>query len=174
LTTGNSVEAEIGIADRTAQAYMSAARLEEAKGATVALLPPATVYRLAAKSTPAEVVDVVVARAKSGDKVSDRAVRDMLEEVKFQQRQAEASERQSARDRKMGTRKREQRERDRQEREAQQQRERLAVQRAAAAIRDRFSADDVAFIVEQFSAGDGLGPIEVLHTLKQAVAGAVA
>jgi hypothetical protein len=44
------VESEIGIADRTAQSYMAIARLAERKSATVALLPPTTAHRLAAKS----------------------------------------------------------------------------------------------------------------------------
>src|SRR5580704_19487582 len=40
------VEIEVGISRRTAQAYMAVARLAEAKGAAIALLPPTVVHRL--------------------------------------------------------------------------------------------------------------------------------
>ena len=58
------IEREVGILRRTAQAYMSAAKLAE-KSATVALLLPATVYRLAAPSVPAAVVEIVLGPARN-------------------------------------------------------------------------------------------------------------
>src|ERR1051325_1842256 len=78
------VEAEVGIVKRTAQAYMAAARLADSKSAAVALLPPATVHRLAAKSTPPEVVDAVCTKAAAGDVLPDKVVEEMISEAKYQ------------------------------------------------------------------------------------------
>jgi hypothetical protein len=86
------VETEVGIARRTAQAYMAIAKLTDEKGAAIALLPPTTAHRLAAKSTPSEVVSEVVAKAQSGDVVPDRRVSEMILEAKSQRRRAEALE----------------------------------------------------------------------------------
>jgi Protein of unknown function (DUF3102) len=83
------VESEVGIARRTAQAYMAIAKLADDKGAAIALLPPTTVHRLAAKSAPPEVVSEVVAKAKSGDVLPDRTVFEMISEAKAQKRQTE-------------------------------------------------------------------------------------
>jgi hypothetical protein len=82
------VEAEVGIARRTAQAYMAIAKLADDKGAAVALLPPTTVHRLASKSAPPEVVSEVVAKAQSGDVLPDRTVSEMILEAKFQKKNA--------------------------------------------------------------------------------------
>jgi hypothetical protein len=80
------VEAEVGIARRTAQAYMAIAKLADDKGAAIALLPPTTVHRLASKSAPPEVVSEVVAKAQSGDVLPDRMVSEMILEAKFQRK----------------------------------------------------------------------------------------
>jgi hypothetical protein len=80
------VEAEVGIARRTAQAYMAIAKLADDKGAAIALLPPTTVHRLASKSAPPEVVSRVLAKAESGDVVPDRIVSAMILEAKFQRK----------------------------------------------------------------------------------------
>jgi len=78
------VEAEVGIARRTAQAYMAIAKLADDKGEAIALLPPTTVHRLASKSAPPEVVSEVVAKAQSGDVLPDRMVSEMILEAKLQ------------------------------------------------------------------------------------------
>lgn len=83
------VEFEVGIVRRTAQAYMAIAKLADEKGAAIALLPPTTAHRLAAKSTPSEVVSEVVAKAQSGDVVPDRRVSEMISEAKSQKKRAE-------------------------------------------------------------------------------------
>ncbi|HEY2531552.1 MAG TPA: DUF3102 domain-containing protein [Xanthobacteraceae bacterium] len=80
------VEAEVGIARRTAQAYMAIAKLAEDKGAAIALLPPTTVHRLAAKSAPPEVVSEVLAKAQSGDVLPDRMVSEMISEARVQRK----------------------------------------------------------------------------------------
>jgi hypothetical protein len=78
------VEAEVGIARRTAQAYMAIAKLADDKGEAIALFPPTTVHRLASKSAPPEIVSEVVAKAQSGDVLPDRMVSEMILEAKFQ------------------------------------------------------------------------------------------
>jgi hypothetical protein len=80
------VESEVGIARRTAQAYMAIAKLADAKGAAIALLPPTTVHRLAARSAPPEVVSEVVAKAETGDLLPDRTVSEMISEAKSQKK----------------------------------------------------------------------------------------
>jgi hypothetical protein len=84
------VEAEVGIARRTAQAYMAIAKLADDKGAAIALLHPTTVHRLASKSAPPEVVSEVVAKAQSGDVLPDRMVSEMILEAKFQRKKTQS------------------------------------------------------------------------------------
>lgn len=84
------VETEVGIARRTAQAYMAIAKLADDKGAVIALLPPTTVHRLASKSAPPEVVSKVVAKAQSGDVLPDRMVSAMILEAKVQRKKMTA------------------------------------------------------------------------------------
>jgi hypothetical protein len=97
------VEAEIGISARSAQHYMDAARLAE-KSATVAYLQPATVYRLAAKSVPPEVVTEVVSMVEAGENISDAAVNAMISEGKHLRRQAEAKQHRAERRRRKAAR----------------------------------------------------------------------
>ena len=82
------IEAECGFSIRTAENYIRAAEFAEGKNATVAILNPATVYRLAAKSAPVEIVNAVIGRAEKGEIVSDRDVVAALEEARYQRRQA--------------------------------------------------------------------------------------
>jgi hypothetical protein len=76
------VESEVGIVRRTAQAYMALAKLADDKGAAIALLPPTTAHRLAAKSAPPEIVKEVVAKALSGEMLPDRTVAEMISAAK--------------------------------------------------------------------------------------------
>jgi hypothetical protein len=76
------VESECGFSVRCAQNYMRASEFAADKCATVALLPPATVYRLSAKNTPPEVVSEVLARAANGERVSHAEVSRMLRAAK--------------------------------------------------------------------------------------------
>jgi hypothetical protein len=66
------VESECGFSLRSAQNYMRASEFAADKNATIARLPPATVYRLSAKNAPPEVVSEVMARAASGERVLGR------------------------------------------------------------------------------------------------------
>jgi Protein of unknown function (DUF3102) len=65
---------ECGFSLRTAENYIRASAFAADKFATVANLPPATVYRLSAKSAPPEIVKEVLARAASGERISEGEV----------------------------------------------------------------------------------------------------
>jgi hypothetical protein len=91
------IAAELGITPRAAQNYMGAARLvrsaPEPARETVSLLPPATLYRLAAPSTPKAVVAEVLAAVEGGEVPAPsvivqriaKAKREALEVAKAQQ-----------------------------------------------------------------------------------------
>jgi hypothetical protein len=81
------VESEVGIVRRTAQAYMALAKFAEDNGAAIALLPPTTAHRLAAKSAPPEIVSKVVAKALTGEVLPDRAVAEMILAAKSERTQ---------------------------------------------------------------------------------------
>jgi hypothetical protein len=161
------VEAEIGISARTAQRYMAATELAD-KNDTVSLLPPTMVHRLAAKSAPEEVVDEVIARARSGEIISDRAVVDMIGEVKHRQREAARRDEEARRRRAMPKRRREAEERDRQAVLQYTKDRQDAILAAAKSLLERFTADDIAFIVEMFERGDDV--YGVLDGLKRRTA----
>jgi hypothetical protein len=134
-------ESEVKIAHRTAQAYMVAARLAEAKGATIALLPPTTVHRLSSKSAPADVVETVISHAKAGEVIPDRAVQEMLAEAKFQAKQKAAADKREARDRKRSKRERERRDRERQEWQVQKQQEEKEARQAALILKEKLGPE---------------------------------
>jgi Protein of unknown function (DUF3102) len=80
------VEHEVGIQRRTARNYMSAARLARFhKRETVSLLCPGAVYRLAAPSTPPQVVDAVLRRVEAGELMSDGVVAAIVSNARRQQ-----------------------------------------------------------------------------------------
>ena len=60
------VENDCGLTRRSAQNYMRVAAFVADKSASVALLSPAVLYRLAAKSTPAEIVSAVLRLVDGG------------------------------------------------------------------------------------------------------------
>jgi hypothetical protein len=86
------VESEVGIVRRTAQAYMALAKFADDNGAAIALLPPTTAHRLAAKSAPPEVVSKVVAKAQTGEVLPDRAVAEMILAAKSQKERTQLPE----------------------------------------------------------------------------------
>jgi hypothetical protein len=76
------VESEVGIPARTAQAYMRIARWASQKGATVAHFPPSLLYLLSASNTPEAFVSDVVRRVNAGERISVRALRDKLRDLR--------------------------------------------------------------------------------------------
>src|SRR5262245_17816765 len=75
------INAECGCTVRTAQNYLRAAKLAEAKGETVSLLPPRIVYQLTAKSTPPELTDPVLNLAATGTVITPAVMKAGLMEI---------------------------------------------------------------------------------------------
>ena len=80
------VESEIGIRRRTAQRYMRVADLADAKSDTVSLLTPNTAYLLSNKSTPPEIVDLVIERFEAEGRISDEAVESLVRDANVQRK----------------------------------------------------------------------------------------
>lgn len=74
------VETECGFSVRSAENYMRAADFAAGRNATVSLLRPATVYRLARKSTPPEVVTAVIESLEAGRVPTDCEIAVMLDQ----------------------------------------------------------------------------------------------
>lgn len=68
------VEAEFGMTARTAQLYVQAARFAAERYEIISHLPPTTLYKLSAPSTPDEIKTAVVADLEAGRAVDHRAV----------------------------------------------------------------------------------------------------
>lgn len=141
------VEQEIHISARTAQLYMSAATLAVGKCEIISLLPPPTVRLLASKSAPTEVVEQVLAAAGSGDIMPERAVRDLIDEKRHAIRNKEAEEERARKLARQPKAERERRERERREHQAELERLKELTRTRARSVFNRFSADDVKFIV---------------------------
>lgn len=143
------VEREIGICLRTAQVYMSLARLAEGKSETVARFPPSTARMLASKSAPQQVIEQVMVRAGAGDLVPEIAVKRMIAEAKAERRLAKRKADLAERNSKAGrAAKAAKANSDEARRLAEHARELAERQAIAQAIIDRFSLEDVAFLVE--------------------------
>lgn len=69
------INTEFGMTDRTAQNCMRAAAWAESKYETVSRLPPATVYLLAAKTTPEEIKTKVIADIEAGKPINARDIK---------------------------------------------------------------------------------------------------
>ena len=82
---GTWLSAEFGFTERTAQNYMAAAALA-AKYETVSYLRPKTLYRLAAPTTPEAVRQTLIGRFNAGEKVADHAVKELIDEAKWQEK----------------------------------------------------------------------------------------
>lgn len=79
---GRWLETEFGWSERTAQRYMQVAEAFAEKTDTVSLLPPTTLYQLAAPSTPAPVRLAVVERLERHEPLPVDAIRDMVRDAK--------------------------------------------------------------------------------------------
>jgi hypothetical protein len=130
------LRAELRMVPRTAQRYMRAAAFAEGKNDNVSLFAPATLYLLAAKSTPPEIVNDVLDRARNGDVIADVDVREMVDEARCQRRREARQQQERDRRARMPKRRREERE----AREAAAEQERAESAKAAEAIARKLSA----------------------------------
>jgi hypothetical protein len=77
---------ECGLTMRTAQNYMRAGEFADGTCEMVALLSPATLYRLMAKSTPPEIVDKAMDLLQAGRPPTENEVKIWLDEAHIPQR----------------------------------------------------------------------------------------
>ncbi len=159
------VEIEVGISRRTAQAYMAVARLAEAKGAAIALLPPTTVHRLAARSAPPEVVSEVIAKAESGDVLPDRTVSEMILEARSQRKQPPQAERNGVRRSQQSKNEHDALAGARQENELRNQKIEMA--EAAETLLKAIGVDGVTLVVKIFSEEECLW--DLLYVLRRRI-----
>jgi hypothetical protein len=144
------IEAEVRISVRAAQDYMAMARLAEAKGATVALLPPKTVQRLAAKSAPGEVVTAIVERARGGEILLDNVVETMIREARDEKRQAERE----AKKPEQAKRRRKAQEAQKREWQEEKRRREQKTAEIAARLRRELGNEGLAVVIAAFSDHD--------------------
>ena len=78
---GAWIRAEFGLAERTAQRYMAAARLA-AKSDTVSDLAPTALYTLASPTTPTSVRDKVIKRLAAGQSFGAREIKGLIRQAK--------------------------------------------------------------------------------------------
>jgi hypothetical protein len=161
------VEAEVGIARRTAQAYMAIAKLADDKGAAIALLPPTTVHRLASKSAPPEVVSEVVAKAQSGDVLPDRMVSEMILEAKFQRKKTARREGNGLPRSKQSTIEGEAKEQARQTIEQAHSNRKEKTSEAAETLLKALGTDGVVLVVQVFSEEES--PWDLISALRRRV-----
>lgn len=142
------VEAECGFTLRSAENYIRAAEFAEGKNETVALLPPAAVYKLAAKSTPPALVQEIMERVESGTAVTAAEIDAALAEARHQKRDAERKAREAERRQKRSKRALAQEEgrRRAEEKRRQQEDEKLRLQ--AVSLIDAIGEDHARLVVE--------------------------
>jgi rubrerythrin len=159
------VERECGFTVRSAQNYMRAAEFAEDKNEIISHLSPTVIYALAAKSTPTEIVNDVVARVEAGEVIAETTIKTMLGEARSE-RQAAADK--AFRDRHRAKTKQRRLEREEQENQAEQERrERRQLEAKAKAVEiiERFGLEEAEFLLRTLGHG-GL----VLHHLNLEVA----
>jgi hypothetical protein len=113
----------------------------------VSLLPPSTVRMLAAKATPPEIVESVLAHAASGNILSESAVKGMISDDRDTKRRAKREAEAVAR-RAKAKRVKTKRAAEKEIWRAEQEQRRLEVQAQAQSILDRFSPEDACFLAD--------------------------
>jgi hypothetical protein len=93
---GRWLRAEFSWTDRTARNHMRVAEVFGTKSEIISDLPPATIYRLAASSTPENIVNDVVAQLERGDQVDvdriEARIQAARQDRKFAQKAAKRSQ----------------------------------------------------------------------------------
>ena len=161
------VEAECGFTLRTAENYIRAAAFAEGKSETVALLPPAVLYKLAAKTTPEPIVAAVMDRLSAGEVVTGQEVSAAVAHVRWEKREAERKAREAAR-RPVSKRTKAKREAERKALEEQRARDDEKVRATADNIVAKLGVDSVSFILNEVAA-TGLHEYRVFSLLKEIV-----
>lgn len=85
------LDAEFGWTDRTARNYIRAADLAGSKSETISVLPPSTVYLLAAPSTPEKIRTDIIQEIETGKPVDHRNVETRIREARRSERNTKKS-----------------------------------------------------------------------------------
>jgi hypothetical protein len=97
----DSIKRELHISVKTSQRCMQISKFAEDKRDIVSFLSPSTTLLLAKKTTPPDIVDQVIARARSGDTVGEAVVKRMIEDerekLRLAQRKTEEAAQSAAR-----------------------------------------------------------------------------
>lgn len=88
-TYTNWLDIEFGLSDRMAQRFMGVAERLGAKSDKLSVLPPSTLYLLAAPSTPDEAIATVEQQLTNGERISVAFVQRAITEAKEQKTQAQ-------------------------------------------------------------------------------------
>jgi len=165
------IRRELLISVKTAQRCMQISKFAEGKSDIVSLLSPSTTLVLAKKTTPPEIVDQVIARARSGNIVGEAVVKKMIqderEQLRVAQREAEDAAQSAARkiEKKKAAA-------ERAVRRVEKERKRQTAQVKAKSIVDHLSPADLNFIAGVI---DDRGVLDELFDILQRVrAGGVA
>ena len=89
---GRWLDSEFGMTPRTARLFMQAAIWAKGKSEIVSVLTPATVYLLSAPSTPEAAQRQVLDDLEAGKLVNHREAREVVQEIKHQEREAKKKE----------------------------------------------------------------------------------
>ena len=159
------IETEFGMTGRTAQNYMRAAEWVEGKYEIVSHLPPATIYLLAAKTTPEEIKTKVITDLEAGKPIEMRDIKGRIKMMRTEQRLAD----QARRDRKQRAFKRSakylrRREQEATKREAQEKRVEAALEKAVAILL-KLDPADLDIFIDCMNAENGRAVYELLHVL---------
>ena len=157
---GAWLQGEFGMSERTAQNYMSAAREFGDHAAVVAVLPPGTVYALAAPSTPETIRQDVIRQVKEGKRPEPAAIRETITAAKRERQEAERKAAQLAKlDPEQRADQERKAKRSRQSREQRQaQQERQAAERRAEDERKDNAAVEIAGLIGE-RLGDDLAGV---------------
>jgi hypothetical protein len=159
------IDRELGISVKTAQRCMRISKFAEGKNDIVSFLPPSTILVPALKTTPLEIVEQVIARARSGDIVRESVVKKMIsderEKLRLAQRQAEEAALSAA-----SKCKKEKAAAERAVRRAEKEQKQQNAQAQAKSIVDHLSPADLIFIA---GVVDDRGVLDELFKILQRV-----
>ena len=166
------IETEFGMTGRTAQNYMRAAEWAEGKNEIVSRLPPASIYLLAAKTTPEIIKTKVITDLEAGKPIEMRDIKVRIKMMRTEQRLADRDRR----DRKQRAFKRSAKyQRRREQEEAQRKAQREAREKGikaalekAVAILLKLDPADLDIFIDSMNAENGGAVYElrrVLNTL---------
>jgi hypothetical protein len=87
------LDVEFGLSERSAQRFVSVSERLGVKSNKLSVLPPSTLYLLAAPSTPDEAIQAVEKRIEAGERIRVATVKEVIIEARTKAQELPASER---------------------------------------------------------------------------------